>query len=539
MNSKLILSKNIKMDKNYNNVIDYSEDQMVKLCRDNIVAEADDYQFIRTNIRPNSILCGFDYNLCLQANYIAFQNPDYSGKWFFAWIDDVLYQGDGNTVINFTVDSWSTWFSKLQVKPCYVLREHVNDDTVGLHTVQEGLDIGDIISDSERIVNELGAESSYYIVIASNYDPTNKDKYAGVGMYAGYAQGSMWFAWEINRYNDTTINAVSNWVNEIVKQKHGDDITAMFAVPYQSFNLNDIDETSHMVKNGKAKKLNQDLTYSKSTWRGFSDYNPKNNKLFTYPYSYVRVTNNLGSYNDYKIEDFNEVNEEGNITDNMIFNLIGIPCIGYSGKIRPKDYKGIHYNEDESLQLGKYPTLSWSTDAFTNWITQNSINLAVGLASTVAGGSISIGTNIAKGKVIDAASGIVSTSASIANTIGTIDKALALPNTAEGNANSGDISFVENLNRFKIMHMRPKKEFLKRIDNYFSKFGYKIDEVKSPNIRGRRNWNYVEIAQSEEIGYGSIPSIYMSEINQSCRKGVTIWHNHSNLGNFDVDNSIV
>ena len=29
------------------------------------------------------------YGTALTANYIAFQNPDYSNKWFFAFIDDV------------------------------------------------------------------------------------------------------------------------------------------------------------------------------------------------------------------------------------------------------------------------------------------------------------------------------------------------------------------------------------------------------------------------------------------------------------------
>ena len=31
----------------------------------------------------------------------------------------------------------------------------------------------------------------------------------------------------------------------------------------------------------------------------------------------------------------------------------------------------------------------------------------------------------------------------------------------------------------------------------------------------------------------------MSEINNACRKGVTIWHNHDNVGNYSLDNSII
>lgn len=262
-------------------------------------------------------------------------------------------------------------------------------------------------------------------------------------------------------------------------------------------------------------------------------------KLFVYPYSFIRITNNLGSYNDYKIEDFHEVDINGNPTDEVTFNIIGVPCLGYSGKIRPRNYQGILNNEDESLQLGKYPTLSWSVDAFTNWLTQNAVNLTVGAVSNILGSALSIGVGAATGNALGVASGILSVSSSIANTFGQINQAGMLPNTAQGNANAGDISFVFNINRFKVLHMRAKKEYLERIDDYFSRFGYKIDKLELPNITGRKYWNYVEIGASEEIGYGEVPSKFMEIINNACRRGVTIWHNHNNIGNYNLSNTIV
>ncbi len=538
MNSQIILVKNIGMDKNYTNVLNYTESQMLALCRANAVASADNYSFLRPT---GTIFAGFTYAQCLQANYIAFQNPDYSNKWFFAFIDDIIYKSDKNVEIKFTIDAWSTWFDKWTRKKCFIVRQHVNDDTVGLHTIPENLDVGQLIADKVENDTEMGAESYYYFVIACNYDPSNETRNVGVGMYAEYPQGSMWFAWLVNRNNYAdTINSISQWVYDVTQQRHADDISTMFALPYQAFNLvGDIDETTHKVINGKGRKLDSIKTFSKSTYRTFTDFKPKNNKLFVYPYSFMRITNNLGSYNDYKIEDFNETDIDNNPTDNMSFNLIGVPCLGYSGKIRPKYYQGLTNNEDESLQLGKYPTLSWSTDAFTNWLTQNAVNLTVGAVTNVVGSAISIGAGIATANPMAVASGIISVSSGIAGTIGAINQASMMPNTAQGNANAGDVSFVFNINRFKYLHMRPKKEYLQIIDDYFTRFGYKINKLEMPNITGRQNWNYVEIGGSEEIGFGDVPSKFMETINNACRRGVTIWHNHANIGNYNLENAIV
>lgn len=120
--SKIILCRDIKMDREYNNVIDYNESDMVALCQANKIVDKLGYSYIR---HQNVIQTDFTISQCLQANYIAFQNPDYSNKWFFAFIDDVKYIGDKNTEITYTIDSWSTFFKDITLKTCMVVREHV------------------------------------------------------------------------------------------------------------------------------------------------------------------------------------------------------------------------------------------------------------------------------------------------------------------------------------------------------------------------------------------------------------------------------
>lgn len=91
-------------------------------------------------------------------------------------------------------------------------------------------------------------------------------------------------------------------------------------------------------------------------------------------------------------------------------------------------------------------------------------------------------------------------------------------------------------NCFHIFRMSIKREYAERIDKFFTKYGYKVNQLKIPNITGRTYFNYVQIAGDETIGYASIPAKYFEKINNAFRNGVTIWHNHANLGDYTVNN---
>lgn len=544
MNSKILLVKNIHIDRQYTNVLSYSEAQMLELCQANLVAQADNYSFLRPT---GSIMAGFTYAQCLQANYIAFQNPDYSNKWFFAWIDDVIYKGDKNTEITFTVDAWSTWFDKWQKKTCFINRQHVNDDTIGLHTIPENLDVGEVVQESITEDIAYGNDFGYWIAVASNWEIKDgssgtelleKDKgtqNAGITVYNNTVFGTKLFLFHItdlSSFKDLTLLLIRTNADD-----HIEDVQNIFILP-------DVAIDQSKLENHSAKAISDEYTFSFYTMSydmspqkfnteinkitSFSDYTPKNNKCFVYPYNYIFVSNNQGSNNIYKYEDFN--------TEKCIFENQFSIAIGGSGRIVPKNYKGMATNDDEALALGKYPTCAWSSDAFTNWLTQNSVNMAVSLGLTAGAIAGTIATGGATAPAL--AGAVMSVAENIGNTIGQFYQASLLPNINGGQAN-GDVIWACNRNMFIFRQMRVKTEYLKIIDDYFTRFGYAIKSLTMPNITGRKYWNYVEIGANEEIGYGEVPSKFMDIINNACRKGVTIWHNHSDIGNFNLDNSII
>ena len=551
LNSKILLCKDINVDKNYINVLDYSESQMLALCQssEHLIASQDHYSFIRNK---GTISTDFTYSQCLQANYIAFQNSDYSNKWFFAFIDDVIYNGESNTELKYTVDVWSTWFDKWTPKSCYVVREHVNDDTIGANTIDESINTGEMISEDETKDSSF---NDFALIIESDYNPETQKEFNQFHMQNGNFFGSGLYIFRftldgLDTSGSASRTSIANamlFMSDVITSKTSDFIKGMFVVPTALLDLGNI--ASHTVPahsglgeysfetfvspTGAPSYFNVNVAKKTS----FSGYNVKNNKCLVFPYNYLLATNNAGNQAIYKYEDFLDSN-------NATFQFVGALQIGGSGRLIPRNYRTLDANQgdnvDESLPLGKYPTFEWSSDAFTNWLTENAVNIASSVALGVAG----VGASAITGGLSAPVSGAVATGAgmsasqNILSLVGGFVQANLLPNIT-GGQNTGDVNYSAQLNGFTMKRMRPKLEFLRIIDDYFSRFGYKINRVKTPNLTGRAYWNYIEIGPSEEIGYGDVPSKYMEEINQACKNGVTIWHNHANIGNYSLQNTIV
>ena len=520
MNSEIILAKNINIDKDYNNVIDYSESKMLELVNSNnhFVAKANDYSFIRPQ---NKIYVKFSYSQCLTSNYIAFQNKDYDNKWFFAWIDDVTYINDGNTEISYTIDAWSTWFDKWNLKPCYVLRHHVKSDKVGEHTLPEGLETGEYVIDGyERFA---GLDDIAYIIQCTEW-ATSDDTPLAVNFGGVYSAGGAYIC--------DSMEQVVSVLQLFQNSKRSDAVFSVYMCPKAL-----IRNTSESMQYSGQNSPNY-LTKYVTKPTTLNGYSPKNKKLLTFPYCYINVSNNNGCINSYMYELFNEIDENPN---QCIFNIKGVPTVGASIKCSPFNYKNKKEedNEDEGILAGKFPTLSWSEDAYLNWLTSNSVNIGIGVASnllTIVGGLGLMGSGAG---AVAGGGAVVSASLSIASQINQVYQHSLTPNTAKGNTNGGDINTCSKTNTFIFEQCSIRQEYAKVIDDYFTRYGYKMNRILEPNINSRKYWNYVEIGSQETIGTGPVPSKFMSIINGACRKGVTIWHNHDNIGNYDLNNVIV
>ena len=570
-NSKVIIARDIKVDRDYKNVLTYSEAEMLSLCQTNKVYENSTYEFLKENESPMYVGC--DYQTALKGNYMAFQNPNYSNKWFFAFIDRVEYNSETSTMIYFTIDVFSTWFDYWSKTPCMVMREHTNDDTVGANTIDEGLAVPDVMANSEVLTTFI--DQNLYICIATNWDiregyqvetvtidgvatQVNAIKedsgvgYNGASMYNKGVYGQMLCLFN---FSDDGLRYLEDFINITNRQGHINDIHNMFIIPACIFtHATDIENnTFYFFKNGTLTQQNMIKTsygivmYSSSNRDQtffqnvemtrpltLNNFVPKNNKVLCYPFNYLMVSNQVGEQNIYKIEDFAPV--EGFANNKIIFQVQMALSVGMSCRIVPINYKNVNFNYDECLSLAKFPTCSWSGDAYTNWLTKEGVN-----GNKVVTTAAALGLAALTGNIVGAA---ISTAGQFISAYGQFKKAQLLPEIT-GGQNTADVNFSHGNNNFIIRQFHAKNEFLQQVDDYFSKFGYKTLKIKSPNITGRTNWNYVQIGNDEIIGLSnyhnsiSVPTSDMEKINQIFRTGVTCWHSHTNLGNFSLSNTIV
>ena len=450
-----------------------------------------------------------------QYNYVMYRNTNHSNKWFYAYITGLEYLNDNVTAIKIKTDTWQTWQFDLTYKPVFVEREHVNDDTVGKHTVPENLETGDYIN--KTVDYYTGLDSFYYVLQCTKWadDPSGSNKplytnFGGVIMAGGAYVTSDPFVL-VNILQLFSQNGIS------------EDVYNVYMIP-QTFLTNSSGTAQY---SGQNAPVSVDYTVNKTTT--IDDYTPKNKKLLCFPYNFLTISNNNGTSNVLHYERFS--------TSNCTFQIKGVPTVGGSIKCLPKSYDGISVNEEEGIMAGKLPTLNWSEDGYTNWLTQNSVNIGTGIASsalTIAGG---LGLMATGGGAVAGAGSIVSGAIAIANQIGSIYQHSFQPNSAKGNVNGGDINTCDSKNGFFFYHTCIKKEYAEIIDNFWNCYGYKVNVVKIPNITGRTNWNYVKT-----IGCyieADIPQDDLQEIKGMFDRGVTFWHNPLTFGDYSQSNAIV
>lgn len=463
----------------------------------------------------------------IEYNYCMYRNNNYSNKWFYAFIEDIKFENPNMTSIKLKTDVFQTWQFDIVYKKMFVVREHVNNDTLGLHTIPENFELGEIINNQAK-TQILPNKSAYALFMAvtdlpSNLSSGSSNKVLVNGIYSG-------LNYLVFTSNSTGITNLNNVLKMYAQAGQLDYVQSIFyshlgaaSLDLQTWSNGTISADVGIYPSTDSVYTGTTTTITRPSKIGLN-YTPKNNKLFTYPYSYFTVSNNSGIAIPFHYEDFTN--------NNPSFKYIVSISIGGNIKLIPLNYKNLSENYESSINAGKTPVCSWVGDIYTNWLTQESVN--VGLAA----GSLLLGTGTAlatKGAIGGEA--ILSGIDEIGNFLTEKIRREIVPLQIEGNINCGDLNFSYDHSGFTITYNSIKDEYAQIIDDFWSAYGYQVNSYKIPNITGRTNWNYVKTSKCNIVG--NIPQKDLQEIKGIFDKGVTLWHNPNTFMDYSQSNNIV
>lgn len=490
----------------------------------------------------------------LEYNYCMYRNKSHGNKWFYAFVTDVQYVSDSMTAVTIKTDTWQTWQFSLNWKKCFVEREHVNDDTVCTNLVEENLETGDYICEqySNLVYNALdsgGNASGYYIFMQVTELPNNWTLPAGCGkVIANIPNGLYYIGFD---YTQGGLQEVTKVIEYYDSHDKSDAIVSMFIAPETICGV--VQEDKPLNPNGTNlvrvlfPEESDTVTIMKSDFQftpytDLDGYTPKNKKLYNYPYNYLQISNLNGETQNFKFEDFSKGSDVTKLPAPK-FDVVGTLTQSCQIKMICQEY----LKSDESsagwdyfLSGARYPMMSWTSDYYLNWQARNSASmfgnyLAEQTIASVAGGIAGAAMNPLN--MVTGGLAAMSAFGEINNAVHQASVAAMQPDQARGNANCGDINFSFGNDIFVLRQMTIRASFARRIDDYFSAYGYKVNEYKIPNRTGRLNWNFVKTAGCNITG--DLPQSDIEEIKAMFNNGVTIWHNPTTYLDYSQNNNII
>ena len=474
------------------------------------------------------------YEDLLQYNYCMYKNDSYKDKWFYAFVTDIKYVNDGMSEVTIETDVFQTWQFDIQYMNSFIEREHVSNDTPGLHTIPENLETGEYVVSYYNHLDEL---TSYTIILASTCDPQTFASDGG-NVYGGVFQGFNLYSYAMT---DAGITALQNDLMNMNTNQKLDAVVGIYLCNPSFY----VTESASFGSKITPEKTPRGFTWGSHGYPGDSPitklnslngYTPKNGKLKTYPYMYLLLDNGNGGQATYKYELFNDP-----VTPNICdFTIVGTPTLGGSYYASPETYgatQNVSNWNKYRLAGGKLPTCGFQNDTYINWLTQNAVSIGTGLATDTAsivggagliasGGGASYGTTQIAGGI----SGII-------NTLWKLHTESLVPPQHVGNAQTGDANLVSGLTTFTAFGMTIKYEYAKMIDDFFTMYGYKVNRLATPNIHKRSNWDYIKCIDVNLEG--NIPENDLNKIRSLFNNGCTFWHTTSNYLDYSQTNSIL
>lgn len=563
-------------------------------------------------------------------NYMVFENQEYTwnpdyvpdaaergAKFYYAFITEITYINNNVCEISYVIDVMQSFMFNYTMQKCFVIREHTISDIIGEHTLPEPIEAGDYVYDAPMVLDLMDNwqvtdtpfySGNNYVLIASTFtfsisssgewrpvktNPVQRDIYSSDSNFRSFLYNGLFY----NVFMDSmSVNTFLAHAVDVINGDYSAGIAGIFMVPAIHVPL-ETDTYPPTIKYPEAKIIDRAVRFA-DYWTLPGYVKPKNNKLYTSPYTFFQATSPNGDELSFAQEQFNidMTAERKCFFISESFVLSACPQLDFSLGARTKEfdgfsgnrYKNQRFNNNFRLTISNFPMCSYYTDAFQAWLAQNqgknTINMEhwteqrrVGLysartdfyANTISNlfqwagdfnkamtvrGRLNMGP---MGGVISTNKALANESIALRNLISDSQSILGeyrykrdimneeirlasnLPDVPQSmDANSLDVSTRNFCFRLHIVRVKP--EYAQIIDDYFTKYGYNVQTLKVPSRDNRPHFTFVQTKRA--VATGPITHNYLSEICSCYDAGITFWkYDPDNpdtfFMNYNVDNA--
>ena len=508
------------------------------------------YQRLASNSSTWAIFLEDVADYFYDCNYLAFKNGGFGNKWLYAFISDILYINENCTAITFEIDVMQTWLFDFEIKKSFIERMHVSDDTISRNVVEEGLNFMQRyeyykIEPSGLFggtSSDLSKDYSSVVLIATSEDCDQDDEVREGEMIQNTYQGLKYIAFPIYQNPSACLKALNEWLKKMNESGKAGAINSISMVPATGLSMVQEDGWKYKaeVVDGVIREQSYEINYTNLD----DDYVPKNNKLFCWPYHFFTITTMDGQSYDYKYEDIIESDPTPGATKMKFkFKFAFGPNPTYF--MFPQYYMKHENNIDYGIKLTGFPQCNWNFGVWENYYAQQDTNITLSMLASALGSANQAASGVmnssggSKGSLATSAgmsiaqAGIGALQAGM-NTFGGLSVVKSQPDQSKGASNVGGVNYNMETMDFWIIHKRLHWGYVVKIDDYFTKFGYRVNSTGVPNLHTRKYWNYLKLDQPSVTG--NMPVGDMRMIKQILSNGITFWHT-TDVGNYDLNNN--
>lgn len=476
-------------------------------------------------------------------NYMYFQNNGTGGPHiYFAFITRVEYVNELTVKLHYEIDVMMSYYWSYTLNQCFVEREHSASDAYYSNLVDEGLEVGELV-DHVTWYPEIG--ELCMLVMSSvdiNQSTPNPDNAV---MATGYKLNNSYSSMYIYAFDFDHIATLNTALKNMNAAGLTDAILAIWMYPKALVQLKSGHtwSTAMPIVSG-INRIEQEIIPAPH----FDGYYPKNNKLYSYPYNFIYVTNNAGGSAVYKHE-LVKNNSPQSTMNNVKFVIGGAISPEASVRMYPTSYRKKGHNFEEGIALGTYPSCAWNSDTYKLWLAQNQNQLNQSIKSTILSSGATAVTSLISGIGLIAAQQYVPGALAIAGGVGgsalsgytqvsslmaqKADMDIQPPNSK--GSYTANINIAEGYQTFTVSRRTLTAQQAQMIDEYFTRFGYACRRIKVPNVHARKSFTYVKTVDCQITA--NLSHDIIQKIQSVYDNGVTIWADPAVVGVYTCDNS--